>query len=463
MKIIDNNYFIQKIIKCLILISIINIKFIIKELFKKYYFKLNEHYLNFQKHLNLSFKNKLKSKIRIGIYTYSLKNGGLPRLTSIMLNYLNKIKILKIFLFTKIKKEENEYKIPKNIKRKVVPRGNIDKLILEINKRKINIFIYNFFNVTEINILNGLKNIKTIFYQHQSVFYWIYTNFYFFKLLYKAYQNSKYVISLVPFENDYLFKIWGIRSILMYNFLTYNLNSITPSDLSSKIILMIGRADDKIKRFTLGIKSMKFVIEKIPQCQMKIISHLNQIDNILNLINQLKLENNIQFVDYISSPEIYFKNASLHIFPSLSESFGYVLSETKIYGIPNILVGIDYVSIAKGGTVIIYDDNPKTIANEAIKILKNHKYRLRLGKEARRSMRFFRNDLLLEKWIKLILCIYNGDNYYIQLIKESKKISKNESLNIIENQLKIIRKGIKSFKNINIDNILNFSYMQNFK
>ena len=58
----------------------------------------------------------------------------------------------------------------------------------------------------------------------------------------------------------------------MNNFLPYDLKSITTSDLSSKTILMIGRGDDKIKRFDLGIKAMKYIVENITECEMKIIS-----------------------------------------------------------------------------------------------------------------------------------------------------------------------------------------------
>ena len=92
-----------------------------------------------------------------------------------------------------------------------------------------------------------------------------------FKSLYKAYKRSKYVVSVVPIENDYLFKQWGIRSILMDNFMTYEYNSVIPSDLSSKTILMIGRGYDKIKRFELGIKAMKYIIEEIPQAKLEVI------------------------------------------------------------------------------------------------------------------------------------------------------------------------------------------------
>ena len=139
---------------------------------------------------------------------------------------------------------------------------------------------------------------------------------------------------------------------------------------------------------------------------MRIISDMKSTDYLKNMINNLKLENNIKLVGYTSIPEIYFKNASLHIFPTISESFGYVLSETKIYGIPSILVGLDYVSISKGGTVIIYEDNSEFIANEAIKILKDEQYRKKLGKEARKSMKKFENKILLFFKINLLIHIF---------------------------------------------------------
>ena len=189
----------------------------------------------------------------------------------------------------------------------------------------------------------------------------------------------------------------------MNNFITYDYNYVIPSDLTSLTILMLGRVIDRLKRFELGVQAMKTIIREIPKCKMIIISNLNSIDYLKKIIKRLKLENNINFTGYTPNPEIYFKNASLHIFPSISEAFGLVLSETKIFGIPNILVGLDYVSIAKGGTIIIYDDNSESIAKESIKILKDYKYRKKLGREARLSMKKFKNDLLLKKWIELIL------------------------------------------------------------
>ena len=118
---------------------------------------------------------------------------------------------------------------------------------------------------------------------HNSIFGFIHSNYTFFEILFKEYTKSKYLISLVPFENDFLFKEWGINSILMNNFITYNYKRIIPSNLSSKIILMIGRANDKNKRFDLGIMSMEYIIQVIQNCVLRIISQLNDITLYLSL------------------------------------------------------------------------------------------------------------------------------------------------------------------------------------
>ena len=42
---------------------------------------------------------------------------------------------------------------------------------------------------------------------------------------------------------------WGIKSILMDNFITYEFNSIFHSDLSTMSILIIGRGNNILKDF----------------------------------------------------------------------------------------------------------------------------------------------------------------------------------------------------------------------
>ena len=65
--------------------------------------------------------------------------------------------------------------------------------------------------------------------------------------------------------------------------------------------------------------------------------------------------------------------------------------------------------MAKGGTIIIYDDNLDTIAKESILILKEYNYRKKLGKEARKSMEKHKNEFIVKKLVKLLLAVYSGN------------------------------------------------------
>ena len=410
------------------------------------------------KYLNLRYKDKIKNKIKIAVYTGTIYGGGRAKITSILINYLIKIKLFDVYLFTKENKHKNEYKISNNAKR-IIINNNLFKIIEKI---KISILIYELTKESEIKKLNKLDSIKVIYYHHSSVLGYIYNNYSGFKKIYKVFKESKYFITLVPFENDYLFKKWGIKSILMNNFMTYDFNSVIPSDLSSKIILMIGRANQKNKRFEMGIKAMKYIIKEIPDSELKIISKLIGIYYLKKLVNDLNLRRNIKFEGFTTNPEIYLKNASLHFFPTLFESFGLVLSEAKLYGIPTILMGLNYISLSKGGTVIIYDDNPLSLAKEAIKILKNKIYRKKLGKEARNSIKYYNNQNLLIKWVKLILSIYKGESHYEILRKQDKEISQKESLEILKIQVKLLKMRIpRFFNNITTKLFENLTYMEN--
>ena len=397
-----------------------------------------------------------KRSIKVGFFTPGIKYGGRARVISILLNYLSNEKNFILYLITLSNILQGEYFIPKNIKRIGLKRENID-LFQVIKKEHLDILVYNCFNYKTIENLNKLKNTKIIYYDHSSFAYWIYSGIDIYNSIYQSYKRCRYVISLVPLENDYLFKKWGINSILMHNLQTFEYNLVIPSNLSSKEIIMIGRTNDHMKRFELGIRSMETIIKEIPECKMNIIGSYNR--RLSRIINDSSLENYIHFTGFHSNIGEYLKSASLHIFTSFAEAYPMVLSETKIFGIPTILCGLDYLSLAKGGTVIIYDDNPETIAKEAIKILKEEKYRKRLGKQARKSMKKIRNNLIAKKWAKLLLSVYKDNNkYFHELVSEDNKnkISKEEAEQILNNQFQLWIKRIPLLKNVTLSKVKSF-------
>ena len=176
------------------------------------------------------------------------------------------------------------------------------------------------------------------------------------------------------------------------------------------------------------------------------------------LIKSLNLEKNVIFTGYQKNIEEYLKNSSLHIFPSIAESYGLVMSETKIYGIPTILCGLDYITLAEWGTVIIYDDNPNTIAKEAIKILKNETYKKKLGVEARKSLDKHNNNVIAKRWVKLLLAVYKGDNKSFRELEED-KMTEEEAERILNNQLKLIHMRVPRLKDITLEQLKSYSLL----
>ena len=78
-------------------------------------------------------------------------------------------------------------------------------------------------------------------------------------------------------------------------------------------------------------------------------------------------------------------------------------------------------------------------------------------------MKKFKNNLLLEKWINIILSVYNGENLNIKFKNQDNKLVDSESLKIITNQLKLLKLRNKKFQNITIKNIENITFMENIQ
>ena len=399
-----------------------------------------------------------EKSIKVGFYCDKIKFGGVERVVSLLINLLSNETNFTLYLITNKGLLEGEYTIPKNTKR-IFVYENFRILFKEIKMQHIDILIYNFYVGKEFKKLSKLKKTKIIYYDHSSFLLWVYFHYYNFKnTIYYIYKKCNYVISTIPVENDYLFKKWGINSIFMDNPTTFNYDLVKPSDLSQKIIIMVGRADE-IKRYDIGIRAMKNIVDEIPECQMKIVSDNNK--KCQSLIDNLSLEKNVIFVGFQKNIEIYLKNASLHILPSLSESYSMALAEAKIFGIPSIICGLDYLALAKGGTIIIYDDNPNTIAKEAIRILKDDKFRKKLGKEARKSMEKHRNSFITQKWVKLLLAVYDGNIESfrkLQILDINNQLSKEEAENIINNQFYLLKKRIPQLSNITLEQFKSYSF-----
>ena len=91
--------------------------------------------------------------------------------------------------------------------------------------------------------------------------------------------------------------------------------------------------------------------------------------------------------------------------------------------------------------------------------MKDDEYRKKLGNEARESMKNLSNEIIVKKWLKLFLSIYNGldPSSYSNLFEESyKRITEEEANIILNNQLNLLKKRIPDLKDLTLEKLKNY-------
>ena len=117
--------------------------------------------------------NNLNQSIKVAYYCNCIKYGGVERIIALLINKLSDIRLFKQYLITNLKPQEGEYIIPNNTVRLSLIEQNMN-LIEIIKREQIDILIYNFYKKKEMFELTKLNGTKTIFFDHSSVFFWIY-------------------------------------------------------------------------------------------------------------------------------------------------------------------------------------------------------------------------------------------------------------------------------------------------
>ena len=113
---------------------------------------------------------------------------------------------------------------------------------------------------------------------------------------------------------------------------------------------------------------------------------------------------------------------------SSAESFSFVLAESKAYGLANIITGKKYLALAKGGSIIVKDNDYEEMAYQTIKLFSNMTYLKEQDKSARESLKNFLPEKVDIRYINLFESLMNGtckefiDSEYIKYINETESL-----------------------------------------
>ena len=174
---------------------------------------------------------------------------------------------------------------------------------------------------------------------------------------------------------------------------------------------MVGRFDDDIKGGKYGIYAMAEILKEVPDAKLTIVNTTSS-QKILDLIKQLKIENNIQIYGFVQNISEFYLNASVLLVPSISKSFPIVMNEAKAHGLPIVSFNIDYCPCFQKWVITKDMFNYTQMGKEAIKLLNDYEYWKKLGNEAKLSLNIFKNNDTIIRWENLFNSLINGTEDY---------------------------------------------------
>ena len=268
-------------------------------------------------------------------------------------------------------------------------------------------------------------------------------------------------------DDYYFYKHLGFQNeIFIPNFLPFEPSETKNSNLTNNNIIMLGRFNDPIKGATYAIKAMTLIIKEVPDAKLMLISSDSRIQFLKDLIKELNLTNNVIISSYISNVSLHFWNSSVHLYTSLSEAFPLAMNEGKAHGLPIVAFNVPYSPPYQDGVIVVDQLDYESLAKETIKLLKDYKYRKKMGEYAKKSLNKFSNKEIIEIWGNLFRAIISEDkNDYRKLQKEIEEKYYNEEKTKIRLQksyeyMKIINKNITCHT---LNNFIDINYIKTIK
>ena len=357
-------------------------------------------------------ENKINNKDNKANIPKKLGIGFLyPSITEFMITtgeFFLKLKKYNIFFLTKSKLEK-EYKYNLNIKR---INAYYDRKIIEniIKIENIKYIILNeVFDEKEIKWLQTL-NVKLI-----GIFDDI-----FMSKPFKNYRNLKIIGEYDAFIQDSIqdfdnYKKFNInKNIFIPNF--YNTQKMKlSSNLNNHNIILLGKINDKKDGIITALNSMISIIKEFPDIKLKIISPDSQTLKIKKLMTKHKLYQNIIFLPFSTNITNNLIDSSIFIYTSLINNIPLAIEEAMGYGLSCIISSeITQNLIYKDGIIKMDIIKEKELTNEILKLLKDIKYKNKIGMNAKSSLEKL-NDDTLNTWDNLFISINKGEKDFQNL------------------------------------------------
>jgi glycosyltransferase involved in cell wall biosynthesis len=169
---------------------------------------------------------------------------------------------------------------------------------------------------------------------------------------------------------------------------------------------------ENIKGVDILIKALKLVKDKIPDIHLYIAGEGSQEHFLKQLVENLKLDGNVDFLGYLTGEDkyAYLKSVDICVVPSLYESFGIIILESMACGTPVIASNSGNIPYLLKNDLLgikFKYNSSEELAEKIIYLIKNPDLRLQMCKESLKLTEKFKWSKIAERTAKLYGDILN--------------------------------------------------------
>lgn len=340
--------------------------------------------------------------------------GGVERVISLLLPLYMEMGY-RVILITEEEEDCDDYDIPKNVKRYIVPkinylnngeaayRNRAHELRNIFIKEKTDTLCYHaatkpglFYDL----LVSKRLGIKLILSKHELFSQGMVKNLDRIQKCLNVYRLADKVIVLSKSEKLF----WNTMSVdAFYIPNPFNFNIKMNNGKEKHSIVWVGRLDSYQKRYQDIVPIMKKVVDILPDAVLKVYGNSETYKDMYilkHMIAESGLEKNIEYCGYVSDVNEIYRDAKIHLVTSAYESFPMNIYESKIFGVPLVTYDMPYLEMlcdGKGYVAVRQRDTDKA-ARAVIDLLRDHDYWEKKANEALESSRQYDNIIVKEKW-----------------------------------------------------------------
>lgn len=196
---------------------------------------------------------------------------------------------------------------------------------------------------------------------------------------------------------------WDLKNIAVIS----NPLSFYPTEtanLENKIVLAVGRQNYQ-KGYDRLLTSWREVVIKHPDWQLHIYGKFDPTLNLEQLAKELKIEESVKFFEPTKDIVKVYLEASIYVMSSRFEGFGMVLIEAMACGLPVISFDCpcgprDIIENGVDG-ILVKNHEIELFSNAIIKLIEDESMRIKLGKNAKTSIKRYLPEYIVPQWDQL--------------------------------------------------------------